>query len=405
MLYVAFFYMQWMYVFQLFYQGTFAGRNKRVMKYFQAENLIDTILFLCTTSYLVIILRDYRYDTFLKDWTTEEEAKIYFDNYMASPVQENLLLFIIGVLLWVKAVMQLRFLEISGNQYQMILQFMPDLRSFMALFVVSIVCFALIGMLIFRQTSDFASLFDAFMVLTSNPLMSVDFYLFPGTTVGKYVGYIYFWAYLSVNFFLVRNVIVAQVATTYDRVRKAGNTLYLLTTLSVREVSEADGKYSAVISAPFPLTILNIPFGSLVLAAKSPKLNLAILHMYYFPVMLCLIACFIAYQLVILPLAYLKVSGHKWALVVKAPKGDGSSSSLDRAGQAFLFQVIGPLLMSASIFTDIYWFVLHLYKVDLDKSITKKSKAEEVAELPEIHRRSYKLMIKYFGEQNDQLVL
>ena len=61
--------------------------------------------------------------------------------------------------------------------------------------------------------------------------------------------------------------------------------------------------------------------------------------------------------------------------------------------------------MSGSIITDIYWFVLHLYKTDLDKSITKKSKAEEVAELPEIHRRSYKLMIKYFGEQNDQLVL
>eukprot|EP00354_Favella_ehrenbergii_P000440 CAMPEP_0170471676 /NCGR_PEP_ID=MMETSP0123-20130129/13840_1 /TAXON_ID=182087 /ORGANISM="Favella ehrenbergii, Strain Fehren 1" /LENGTH=98 /DNA_ID=CAMNT_0010739451 /DNA_START=2891 /DNA_END=3187 /DNA_ORIENTATION=- len=52
-----------------------------------------------------------------------------------------------------------------------------------------------------------------------------------------------------------------------------------------------------------------------------------------------------------------------------------------------------------------YWFVKHLYKVDLDKSVTKKTKAEEVTELPEIHRRTYKRMLKYFGEQNDQLVL
>lgn len=66
----------------------------------------------------------------------------------------------------------------------MILQFMPDLRGFMALFVISIIIFSLIGMLIFRETKDFASLFDAFMVLTSNPLMSIDFYLFPGTTFG-----------------------------------------------------------------------------------------------------------------------------------------------------------------------------------------------------------------------------
>lgn len=56
----------------------FAGRNKRVMKYFQAENVIDTILLLCGTSYLVVILRDYRYDTFLKAPAPAEEARIYF---------------------------------------------------------------------------------------------------------------------------------------------------------------------------------------------------------------------------------------------------------------------------------------------------------------------------------------
>ena len=223
--------------------------------------------------------------------------------------------------------------------------------------------------------------------------------------MGKYVGYIYFWSYLCINFFLVRNIIVAQLATTYKRVSKAGNTLYYLTTLSVREVSEADGKYSAVISAPFPLSILNIVFGSIVLAAKSPSFNLAVLHIYYFPVMLVLIVIFVAYQVVILPFAYLKVVGHKWALVIKAPKGKGSSSSLDRAGQALIFMLFGFLIMSVNIITDIYWFVMHLYKMDLDKTITKKSKAEEIMELPQINRRSYKKMLKYFGEQNDQLVL
>lgn len=236
-------------------------------------------------------------------------------------------------------------------------------------------------------------------------MMKIDFYLFPGTVIGKYFGYVFFWAFLCVNFFVVRNIIVAQLATTYYRVKQAGNTLYLLTTLSVREVSEADGKYSAVISAPFPLSVLNLVFGSVVLAAKSPSFNLFVLHLYYFPVMLVLIGVFIGYQFIILPFAYLKVTGHKWALVIKAPKGTGSSSSLDRAGQALLFTIIGGLLMFISALTDIYWFVRHLYKMDLDKSISKKTKAEEITDLPEIHRRTYKKMIKYFAEQNDQLVL
>ena len=181
--------------------------------------------------------------------------------------------------------------------------------------------------------------------------------------------------------------------------------MYLLTTLSVREVSEADGKYSAVISAPFPLSTLNLVFGSMVLGAMSPSLNLAVLHLYYLPIMLGLIAVFIAYQALILPFAYLKVVGHKWALVIRAPKGKGSSSSLDRAGQALIFMIVGPIIMSFNIVTDVYWFVRHLYKMDLDKTITKKSKAEEMMELPQINRRSYKKMLTYFSEQNDQLVL
>ena len=61
-------------------------------------------------------------------------------------------------------------------------------------------------------------------------------------------------------------------------------------------------------------------------------------------------------------------------------------------------------MMLGTVITDTYWFVKHLYKSDLDKS-TSKSQKEEAADLPEIHRRSYKKMMKYFGEQNDQLVL
>ena len=94
----------------------------------------------------------------------------------------------------------------------------------------------------------------------------------------------------------------------------------------------------------------------------------------------------------------MKIVGHKWALVIRAPKGKGSSSSLDRAGQALIFMIFGPIIMSLNIFTDVYWFVKHLYKMDLDKTVTKKSKAEEMMELPQINRRSYKKMLTYFGE-------
>jgi hypothetical protein len=54
-----------MFVFQQFYMAMYAGRNKRVMKYFQFENVLDTVILFIDMSWLIIHLRKYRYDTFL----------------------------------------------------------------------------------------------------------------------------------------------------------------------------------------------------------------------------------------------------------------------------------------------------------------------------------------------------
>jgi hypothetical protein len=92
-----------MYVFQLFYNAMFAGRNKRYMKYFSFENLLDTVIMLVEMAYLSILLRDYRYDTFLKIRTEQETVRVFYDNYISSPVNENIILLILGILFWIKA--------------------------------------------------------------------------------------------------------------------------------------------------------------------------------------------------------------------------------------------------------------------------------------------------------------
>lgn len=56
----------------------YAGRNKRVMKYFQFENVLDTVILFIDMSWLSIHLRKYRYDTFLVDHHTYREEAIWF---------------------------------------------------------------------------------------------------------------------------------------------------------------------------------------------------------------------------------------------------------------------------------------------------------------------------------------
>lgn len=46
---------------------------------------------------------------------------------------------------------------------------------------------------------------------------------------------------------------------------------------------------------------------------------------------------------------------------------------------------------------DIFWFIAHVYKMDLDKSVQKKvfTYDKEEESLP-LHRRTYKKMLMYF---------
>lgn len=128
-------------------------------------------------------------------------------------------------------------------------------------------------------------------------IQDYSIYMMAGSRVGDLIGYIYFNSYLIVNITLLINLIVAQLAYAYKKYNRERNVFYLLSTLSVREVSESDDKdkYSSVVSVPFPLSVLNIPLGSVVLAAKSPFLNKLLLHLYYLPVVLVTSVLFMLY--------------------------------------------------------------------------------------------------------------
>jgi len=120
------------------------------------------------------------------------------------------------------------------------------------------------------------------------------------------------------------------LASAYRKYNKKKEVLWLLATLSVREISEADYKYSAVISCFFPLNILNLLLGSIILASKNKVLNFYVLQLYFLPVALITLALFIAWQIVILPFCYFKLVIQKLALVYYAPKGERSISRTGR---------------------------------------------------------------------------
>ena len=75
---------------------------------------------------------------------------------------------------------------------------------------------------------------------------------------------------------------------------------------------------------------------------------------------------FSVYQVLILPISYAKTVGHKFALMVKNPTGKGSKTASNRLGYAVFFLAFGLPILAANSVVDIYWFLIHLYKMDLD---------------------------------------
>jgi len=55
-----------------------------------------------------------------------------------------------------------------------------------------------------------------------------------------------------------------------------------------------------------------------------------------------------------------------------------------------------------NLIVDTFWYLIHVYKMDLDRSHSSKAFiASDELNNVEIHRRTYKKMIKYFEAKND----
>ena len=85
-------------------------------------------------------------------------------------MNENLLLFVIGFMLWTKAIYQLKFIEFSGDTFAQLVTFSKELVYFLFYGLSVIGIYAVVGTMFFRDEKDFGSLFDAFFIMLTNPL-------------------------------------------------------------------------------------------------------------------------------------------------------------------------------------------------------------------------------------------
>jgi len=223
--------------------------------------------------------------------------------------------------LWSKVFMKLRLISFSGPLFVVLKRLLYDILIFVLFYFAELVLFALVGIVLFSDMPVFSSLSSALFMLFQATLLVYDIGIMEGARIGNVIAYCYLISFLILNIILVVNLIVGLQSYGYKQYSKKKDILMLIETMSVRETTEADDKYSAVISAPFPLCVLNWIFAPIVLGMKSETANIVLLNAYFILIAVVVFIVFVGYSFIIIPFCYIKMVGHKFALILKSPEG------------------------------------------------------------------------------------
>jgi hypothetical protein len=397
-------YCSWMFTFQHIFEAVFAAKNKRVAKYVLFENILDFWIMAMGMIYITVVYKVYRWNTFINTPGKSGEAETFWGNWNESTdtVPDQIFLIIIDATYVIKALVQLRLLPIVGPVYAIVRMLVGQLLIFAIFFFLWQFIFSVIGNLLFYDLASYATLSESLLTIFKASAGILNNEEMLQSREGAGWGYAFMLTYMLICFILIMNLIVGQLSSAYKKYVQKREVLMLLETLSVREASEADEKYSAAVSPVYPLSIANMLLGTYILSVKNPVHNTIILHFYFLPIMLVCLTIFVCYQVVILPFSYVKIVGHKFALMIKNPQGTGAKSTSDRFAYAVYFAIIGPAVLCLDCIVDIYWFLVHTYKTDLDIVARQKQEDRGFGITNSINRRTFKKMLHYFEVQSGQ---
>lgn len=257
--------------------------------------------------------------------------------------------------------------------------------------------FAALAEIAFRRVEGYNTTAGAYRSLFYAAFGQFDFAVFEDSEFGQYFGIIFMVTFLSINIGLFMSLFIAMLTTLYEIFVGRAAIYHMVETLKVRPVVQADKEYSALISIPPPLNVILIFLAPFMLTSKNPEVwNKAILWVAYLPILIATTIVFIAYNFLLMPIAFVKVFFHKMVMIFIYSK----SYRVNRADKFMLwifFAIIGPIRLFLNCITDILAFLKHCVLSDLKK--TKVS----IRDHP-LSKDALVMIVKYLKERNERMV-
>jgi hypothetical protein len=147
--------LNWCLLFQHIFDGIFAAKRKRVMRFVNLGNIIDFMIFFVGLFYIVVVYKDFRYNTFLEELEPDIEAERYFLNWRTSPINEPALLSVYLTFLWLKVASTMKLISIFGQLIGIVERLIEEILTFTIFFCTQLFLFGIIGVVLFPDSEDF----------------------------------------------------------------------------------------------------------------------------------------------------------------------------------------------------------------------------------------------------------
>jgi hypothetical protein len=312
-------------------------------------------------NYAVMFRHTWKERTFLG----QEDRSLMFMKNMANGGKvllgvEVFLIVIMVFLMWIRAIFLLRYNQYLGKLTGVVQTMLVDIAVYFAYFLLEILFWALLLQLATVANMHDMSLSECYTLLFYAAFGQFDFAILSNfDSFGYYFATGFFVIYLIVNIGLFLSLFNSMVVKLYEEFFKNEEIYHIMETLKIRPQTQADKEYSALISLPPPLNVFLFFLAPFLLTSKNPEIwNKVILWVAYLPILVLATTVFFVYNVLLLPLAYVKLFFHKLVMIFVYSK----SYRVSKANKFILtviFIPVGPIRLICNVVVDTIAFVSH----------------------------------------------
>lgn len=204
-------------MFQHAWNVIFAVKNKRSPHLLNLGNFLDFTLLMTSLIYVFTIYKGYRLDTFLGFPTNEIIGDIYWMNYIKSPINENAVLIVYGVAMWMRCFYCLKLFRPLAGVFALAEKLFMCMITYGFFYFSVLFLFSVVGFVLFYDLSEFSTLQTTLFTLFQATVSVYNADVMKDARLGAFLGYAYFISFMIINLILIVNLIVGRLAATYKR--------------------------------------------------------------------------------------------------------------------------------------------------------------------------------------------